>query len=133
MTIMIALAWVVRLRDAGDPIWVYSLEDPRDSDIYYVGQSTDPEKRLGQHITEARSGRMDNRALCRWLLSLDRLGLRPVLNIEVECRSPYEADVEEQRTIHHYGRLYPDLLNLHHNTNRTQRRPFTRPYLNRVL
>ena len=132
MTIMIALAWVVRLRDAGDPLWVYSLEDPRDSDIYYVGQSTDPERRLSEHLTEARSGRMENQALRRWLLSLDRLGLRPTLNIEVECRSPYEADVEEQRLIHYYGRLYP-LLNLQHNPHRTQTRPFTKRYLKQVL
>ncbi len=76
---------------------------------------------------------MDNRALCRWLLSLDRLGLRPVLNIETECRSPYEADIEEQRLIRHYGRLYPDLFNLHHNPYRKQTRPFTRRYLKEVL
>ena len=74
-----------------------------------------------------------NSPLCRWLLGLDRLGLRPVLNIETKCRSPYEADVEEQRLIHHYGRLYPDLLNLHHNAHRTQTRPFTKPYLKQVL
>ncbi len=132
MTIMIALAWVVRLRDAGEIIWIYSLEDPRDGEIYYVGKSTDPERRLSEHLTEARSGRMENRALCRWLLSLDREGLRPVLNIETECRSPYEADVEEQRLIHHYGRLYP-LLNLQHNPRHTQTRPFTKPYLKQVL
>ncbi len=132
MTIMIALAWVARLRDAGDPIWIYSLEDPRDGEILYVGKSVDPERRLGEHITEARSGRMENRALCRWLLDLDRLGLRPVLNVETECRSPYEADIEEQRLIHHYGRFYP-LLNLHHNPHRTQNRPFTKRYLKGVL
>ena len=129
---MIAMAWVVRLRDAGDLVWIYSLEDPRDGEIYYVGQSTDPERRLSEHLTEARSGRMENRALCRWLLSLDRLGIRPVLNIETECRSPYEADVEEKRLIRHYGKLYP-LLNLHHNSHRTQSRPFTRKYLKQVL
>ena len=76
---------------------------------------------------------MDNRAFQRWLLGLDRVGLRPTLNIEAECRSPYEADVEEQRLIHFYGRLYPELLNLQHNPYRRQARPFTRPYLNRVL
>ena len=59
--------------------------------------------------------------------------IRPVLNIETECRSPYEADVEEQRLIHHYGRLYPDLLNLQHNPHRTQNRPFTKSYLKQVL
>ena len=129
---MIGLAWVVRLRDAGEIIWIYSLEDPRDGEIYYVGQSTDPERRLSQHLTEARSGRMENRALCRWLLKLDALGMRPVLNIEAECRSPYETDVEEQRLIQQYGRLY-DLLNLHHNRHRKQNRPFTKSYLRRVL
>ena len=41
-------------------------------------------------------------------------------------------DVEEQRLIHHYGRLYP-LLNLHHNPHRKQTRPFTKPYLKRVM
>ena len=132
MTIMIAFAWVARLRDAGDPIWIYSLEDPRDAEIYYVGQSVDPERRVGEHLTEARSGSMENRAFCRWLLSLDRLGLRPVLNIETECRSPYEADVEEQRLIHRYGKLYP-ILNLHHNPGHRQNRPFSQSYLKRVL
>ena len=129
---MIGLAWVARLRDAGDPIWIYSLEDPRDAEIYYVGKSTDPEHRLSEHITEARAGRMENRLLCRWLLGLDHLGLRPVLNIEAECRSPYEADVEEQRLIHRYGKLYP-ILNLHHNPGRRQTRPFSQSYLKRVL
>ena len=75
---------------------------------------------------------MENRALCRWLLSLDRLGMRPVLNIELECRSPYEADVEEQRLIYRYGKLYP-LLNLLHNPNQKQARPFSQSYLRRVL
>ena len=120
------------LRDAGEIIGIYSLEDPRDGEIFYVGRSVVPKRRLGEHITEARSGRMENRALRRWLLQLDALGMRPVLNIEAECRSPYEADVEEQRLIQHYGRLYP-LLNLHHNPRYTQTRPFTKRYLKQVL
>ena len=48
--------------------------DPRGAGIYYVGQSTDPEKRLTRHITEARAGRLDNRALCRWLLCMESFG-----------------------------------------------------------
>jgi len=55
-----------------------------------------------------------------------------VLNIEAECRSPYEADIEEQRLIHRYAKLYP-ILNLLHNSKRTQIRPFSKLYLRRVL
>ncbi len=56
----------------------------------------------------------------------------PALNIEAECRSPYEADIEEQRLIHRYAKLYP-ILNLLHNSKRTQIRPFSKLYLRRVL
>ncbi len=62
-------------------VYIYYLEDPRESKRGYVGKtSKNPKIRLSEHLTEARlSNGLSNKQ--EWLLELIELGLSPILNI----------------------------------------------------
>ena len=63
-------------RDTAQPL-IYVLLDPRTSEVRYVGKTCDPQKRLRQHMAEARGKMMSHRAA--WVRSLVREGLSPSL------------------------------------------------------
>ena len=54
---------------------IYALVDPRDSEICYVGVSNDPNKRLWQHVQEAKRG--NGREKGKWIRELLALKLQP--------------------------------------------------------
>ena len=112
--------------------YLYTLTDPRTSEVCYVGRSDDPEARLKEHIRSARSKTMGNAFLRRWLLDLDHEGLSPDLDYGYPCYGLEKAKREERRLIRQFRKMNPELLNLEHNPNRVQRRHFTKPYLRRV-
>lgn len=63
---------------------IYTLTDPRDGAVKYVGHSTCPTARLGNHLLEARSAHNRRRRLTpkmRWLLDLDSARLLPLLTV----------------------------------------------------
>lgn len=55
-------------------IVVYTLEDPLNGLIKYVGITRNPKKRLSEHLREKR-----NNKKCTWIKSLKSLGLAPIL------------------------------------------------------
>jgi hypothetical protein len=59
-------------------VFLYGLRCPLSSELRYVGKAKNPKARLSAHITQARTkfARKDN-----WLRSLERDGLRPILEI----------------------------------------------------
>jgi hypothetical protein len=59
--------------------YIYALLDPRTLEVRYIGKSIRPHHRHRGHIAEARMG--VNRRRCRWILSLLRQGLEPLLSI----------------------------------------------------
>lgn len=55
---------------------IYSLNDPRDGRVRYVGRAARPDRRFATHLARPHSP-----ALRAWAAELRDLGLRPVLNI----------------------------------------------------
>jgi hypothetical protein len=55
--------------------FIYTLEDPRDGAIRYVGKTSCPGRRLRDHMKDARAGKQSHR--CNWIRSLSSLGVEP--------------------------------------------------------
>ena len=119
-------------------ITIYALVEPGtehtpDPYVRYVGQTEGSlRRRLSEHIADARAGRMGNEALCTWILGLLRSRRRPALVLLKTSTSHQDADLDEIYHIRLCADLFPDLLNDQHNPHRSRKRPFTRPYLERV-
>ena len=127
------MSHVARLRDAScrETITVYALLDPRSDDVFYIGQAKDPDDRLQDHLYQARLRIHTNQALARRLLAIEAAGCKVQWYPVCQCRSRYEAAVEERRAIKAFDHLAP-LINLQHNPNQSQVRPFTQQYLERI-
>lgn len=70
---------------------IYSLSDPRDGAVRYVGQTTRPDTRKAQHEKNTYQG---NPAKSRWCDELLRLGLRPLFAVIEECEPALLNDRE---------------------------------------
>lgn len=87
---------------------VYVLRDPRDPTPRYVGVTLQhPDRRLQQHLTAGRS--MRHLPVARWVGSLLKSGVTPVMELLPVAGDPYEAEVA---TIEVYRALGYPLLNL---------------------
>ena len=77
------------------PVSIYTLSDPRDNQIHYVGASVHPYARLSRHIKSPLYGN-ENSKLITWLRSLREEGIKPELNIikSVDYRIAPTADME---------------------------------------
>jgi hypothetical protein len=64
--------------------FIYGLFDPRNCQLRYIGKSNNPERRLRQHITEARHSRK-HRYLLGWIKQLLSEGLEPAVEVLEEC------------------------------------------------
>ena len=72
------------------PVYIYALLDPEARLVRYVGKSTQPHKRLRQHILSARRG--GDRRICRWIRSLLERGLLPqMLILERAMQDSWES------------------------------------------
>ncbi len=59
--------------------YIYTLTDPIDNQIKYVGKTVDPNQRLSSHRSEARKGRGGKRG--EWIRSLIEIGREPIMKI----------------------------------------------------
>lgn len=75
-------------------IAVYRLLDPTTSDVRYVGRTTDPVKRLREHLR--RRGR-SHRA--KWIASLVRTGLAPVMQVIEWVDTNADANARERHWV----------------------------------
>lgn len=92
-------------------IYMYELIDPTTGEICYIGQTSNPEKRIVQHCN--RPGDIKgNVFMCLWILSLDKVGLKPIMKI-IDTALVYrgEADKREKELIHKYWNEGHPLLN----------------------
>ena len=65
-----------------DIAYIYTLIDPRDHSIRYVGKTIHPRNRLSGHITETRTS---DHYKSRWIRSLLNRNLKPIFNIVKIC------------------------------------------------
>ena len=70
---------------------IYGLTDPRTGCIRYIGQSTDPARRLAGHCWEAKR---EKHHRARWIIGLLKLGLKPLLEVLEEVPDEQADDVE---------------------------------------
>jgi len=58
--------------------YIYTLSDPRNGEVRYVGKAFDIRERLWQHLSESRKR---NTRKTAWIKSLCKIGLNPVIEI----------------------------------------------------
>jgi hypothetical protein len=99
---------------------IYTLTDPRDGRVRYVGMTHRPDQRKAQHRS-ARSGT----PMGDWLDELTAAGLAPVFAIIATANGCHSARDKEQKWIKHFAAISP-LLN--RQCGRKAKRPqFTEP------
>jgi len=91
-------------------VCTYTLQDPRDNQVRYVGKSRNPRQRFRDHC--ALRSQESNTYKFRWVKSLIDLGLRPVLGNVAEWSNNEDACAEEKRIITHYRSLGVALTNI---------------------
>jgi hypothetical protein len=62
--------------------YIYALIDPRTNQVRYVGKTINPQTRKYQHVSERL---IFNHYKSRWILTLHKLGLRPIFKILEIC------------------------------------------------
>lgn len=95
---------------------VYSLADPRDGNVYYIGMTSDPKKRLADHIQLPDKYNPKKTA---WIQEIKQHNLRPTMHIIAWTEDKVKAHDFEMRLIHEYLEKGVPLLNV------DIRRPFS--------
>lgn len=78
--------------------FIYSLIDPFDNNIKYVGRTSSIERRTRQHYSQNHNERLHS-----WLLSLSEKDVKPVVSIIEECDNKQIAIEREAYWIHFYA------------------------------
>jgi hypothetical protein len=71
--------------------FIYALIDPRTHRVGYVGKTDNPDKRLFDHVRQARHKVGRNTLKGAWLRELTALGLRPDLLVLEECFGEWQS------------------------------------------
>jgi len=88
-------------------IYIYCLKDPETNDIRYIGKTTNINTRLKAHITRSRHNKYHS---ARWVQSVLKKGLKPIIELVEECTEENWAE-RETYWISYY-RQYFDLTNI---------------------
>lgn len=91
--------------------FIYSLTDPRDGRVRYVGKSGNPNFRMNHHIQSSRSEE-DSSARAEWLREVARGGATPTMAIiETVTGTSTDATEAEKKWIARYREQGCDLVN----------------------
>jgi hypothetical protein len=88
-------------------IYIYSLKDPETNEIRYIGKTTNINTRLKAHITRSRHNKYHS---ARWVQSVLKRGLRPIIELVEECTE--ENWIEREKHWIAYYRERFDLTNV---------------------
>lgn len=90
------------------PVFIYALLDPTTLVVRYAGQTVGPDKRLKQHIREAKKEKYHSAC---WINSLINAGLKPIMEI-LDVVPDTEADFWEREYIQNFRERGFDLTNI---------------------
>lgn len=88
---------------------IYTLSDPRDNSVRYVGLSKNAYKRYGSHLLNLES---NNTPKDHWVTELLNLGILPVLNVIETVETHDMAEEREHYWIHFYLQTKVNILNV---------------------
>lgn len=74
-------------------IYIYTLIDPIDKSIRYVGKTNNPERRLKQHLTSSKKRKTYNNI---WIYNLIKDNQLPIMNIIDRCEESESIEVEKK-------------------------------------
>jgi hypothetical protein len=111
---LVSLQDTYRLRDTSPqllaPWLIYSLVDPRDHNVRYIGRTNEPQKRFTQHLNSLY---IDNPAKYSWIQDLKKHNLLPRMEIlEGVNGTMKDAGIRENAWIDHFKSIGAELLNL---------------------
>lgn len=86
--------------------YIYTLSDPRNGKVCYIGRSVTPHARLKAHISND-----DNTAKARWIAELKTVGLLPIMAIIDSSDDKVIAREKEQHWMNKYVMDGCNLLN----------------------
>jgi predicted GIY-YIG superfamily endonuclease len=90
------------------PVYIYSLVDPRDNKVKYIGKTVNLEKRMEQHLYWFTG---TNPRKERWIQKLKDKGFKPEMAVIEECNQSNWME-REKYWIAYYREVCPDLTNI---------------------
>ncbi len=90
---------------------IYTLVDPRNEEVRYVGQTHDPKARLKRHLRLRREESIYPGSRAEWIASLRAVGLRPAMIVVEEVEAGANVYERERRWMFHYLRQGACLTN----------------------
>lgn len=85
---------------------IYALLDPRDTNIRYIGYTSNPKTRLRDHMQSSRTSREKISHKSNWIRALDKEGLKPIYKTLARTKSLEEIKQLEIDHIAYYKQLY---------------------------
>lgn len=93
-------------------VLIYSLSDPRDGRVRYIGRTINPlERRLREHLYVGKRGKIKDGRKAAWFAELAAIGMKPVICLLQEA-SKEDFQAVEKMLIEKYRKTHPDLLNV---------------------
>lgn len=74
--------------------YIYTLADPRTNEVRYVGKTINVKRRYHYHCSEFQNKQEHTHRSC-WLLSLIKLGLKPIMTVVTECENDWSRLEQE--------------------------------------
>ncbi len=89
-------------------VYIYSLKDPRDYQIKYIGKTVDIDRRIKEHNQIHRNKKSKKNS---WITHLIRNGMQPIMEVLEECEESRWVE-REKYWIRYYKELGFDLKNM---------------------
>lgn len=93
--------------------YIYSIANPIDNNIFYIGQTMNPEKRFKEHCCYRKITAKENKQKIKIINLIIECGKQPIFNI-IECviGNKIDAEIAETKHIDYYKYKGLKLVNL---------------------